>query len=279
MTIRNIILSASVMAGLVLSSFTAQAGEDLDRIKSEGILKVATDPNWPPQSFLNDQNEMDGFDVSVAREIAKRIGVKAEFVTPSWDIITAGRWNGRWDISVGSMTPTTKRGEVLDFPAVYYYTPASVAVHKDSPFKDVPDLNGSKMAAAISTTFELYLQKDLTIDAAGAPEFEYLITPGDYKSYQSANVALDDLRLGDGVRLNGVVDSLPALKAAIENNYPIRVLGDPLFYEPLAVAIDKGDAELNDKLAKIIKEMHSDGTLKKLSEKWYGTDYTSVIGN
>jgi len=51
-------------------------------------IMVATDANWPPQSFINDQNEMDGFDVDVAREIAKRMEVDIEFTTPSWDIIT-----------------------------------------------------------------------------------------------------------------------------------------------------------------------------------------------
>lgn len=277
MNIRKNLLTATVTMGLALSASATLAGEVLDRIMSEGILKVATDPNWAPQSFLNDNNEMDGFDVDVAREIAKRIGVDTEFVTPSWDIITAGNWNGRWHISVGSMTPTSSRGEVLNFPAVYYYTPASVAVHRDSPYKTVEDMSGTTMAAGISTTFELYLQKDLEIDAAGVPPFEYKITPGEYKSYKDGTAALDDLRLGDGVRLNGMVGSLPAIIAAIEADYPVRVLGDPVFYEPLAVAIDKGDKEFNDKIAGIVTDMSTDGTLKRLSEKWYGIDYTSAI--
>lgn len=96
------------------------AGEALDRVMSAGVLKVATSADWAPQSFINDDNKMDGFDVDVARELAKRLGVEVEFVTPSWDIITAGRWNGRWDLSVGSMTPTKSRAEVLAFPGVYY---------------------------------------------------------------------------------------------------------------------------------------------------------------
>src|SRR3546814_12551718 len=75
---------------------------------------------------------MEGFDVDGCKEIAKRLGAGLKIVTPSWDIITAGNWGGRWDMSVGSMTPTKKRAEVLDFPAVYYYTPAAFAVHKDS---------------------------------------------------------------------------------------------------------------------------------------------------
>ena len=269
----------TLAAALTAAAFTAGAslaGEALNRIKSENTLKVATDANWAPQSFLNDNNEMDGFDVDVARELAKRLGVEVEFVTPAWDIITAGNWNGRWDVSVGSMTPTKARTEVLDFPAVYYYTPAAAAVHKDSPAANLADLSGKKMGATTASVFELYLQHDLTIDAAGVPSFEYQIEPGELRSYKDSTAVMDDLRLGDGTRLDGMVGSLPALLNGIENNYPIKIVGDPVFYEPLAIAIDKGDAELSAKMAAIVAEMRADGTLSKLSEKWYGIDYTST---
>ncbi len=110
----------STLLTTCLSLTTVQAGEVLDSIMSTKLIKVATDSNWPPQSFINDKDKMDGFDVDVAREIAKRLGVDVEFVTPSWDLITAGSWNRRWDLHVGSMTPTQKRAEKLKFPAVYY---------------------------------------------------------------------------------------------------------------------------------------------------------------
>ena len=242
-----------------------------------GVLKVATDANWAPQSFINDNNEMDGFDVAVAREIATRLGVEVEYVTPSWDIITAGNWSGRWDMSVGSMTPTVARAEVLSFPEVYYYTPASIAVHADSPYQNVGDLNGEVVGATTASTFELYLQKDLTIDAEGVPSFEYKVTPGELRSYKDGTAALDDLRLGDGVRINAMVGSLPAILAAMESGYPVRVLGEPVFYEPLAVAIERGDAEFNGKVASIVREMKEDGTLSALSQEWYGIDYTTPV--
>ena len=162
----------AISAAIALSGTSTFADNALDRVMKNGVLKVATDANWAPQSFLNDNNEMDGFDVAVAREIATRLGVEVEFVTPSWDIITAGNWSGRWDMSVGSMTPTVSRAEVLSFPEVYYYTPASIAVHADSPYQNVGDLNGEVVGATTASTFELYLQKDLTIDAEGVPSFE-----------------------------------------------------------------------------------------------------------
>ena len=273
---RTLMAACVAAAAMGLTATSALAGDALDRVMANGVLKIATDAAWAPQSFVNDNNEMDGFDVDVGKEVAKRLGVKAEFVTPGWEIITAGNWVGRWDISVGSMTPTASRAKVLSFPAVYYYTPASFAVHTDSAAQDKTDLNGKKVGAVTGTTWEQYLQQDLVIEAEGAPTFEYDIKPGAIHSLQDASAVLDDLRLGDGKRIDGLLDALPSILAAIDNGYPFRVVGTPAFYEPLALAIDKGDPEFNDKLAGIIAEMQADGALTAISMKWYGTDYTST---
>jgi len=255
MKLTKSLLSAALIG--LLSISVVQAGDVLDSIMAKKKIMVATDANWPPQSFINDKNEMDGFDVDVAREIARRLGVEIEFITPSWDIITAGNWNGRWDMHVGSMTPTKARAEKLAFPAVYYYTPAAVGVHKNSSISSVAGLSGKKVGTGTGSTFELYLQGDLSIDAAGAPKFDYQISSPEIKSYETSTMALDDLRLGDGVRLDGVVSSLPVFLEAIESGYPIKVVGDPIFYEPLAVTIDLGDAELNNKLKDVISWMQA----------------------
>ena len=265
----------AVLIGL-LSVTSANAGDVLDKIMSSKTLKVATDANWPPQSFINADNVMDGFDVDVAREIAKRLGAEIEFITPSWDIITAGNWNGRWDMHVGSMTPTKQRAKILSFPAVYYYTPAAAAVHKSSKISTVSGLSGKNIGTGTGTTFELYLQKSLTMDAEGAPAFDFQIDDAVIKSYETSTIALDDLRLGDGVRLDGVISSLPTILEAIESGYPLKVVGSPIFYEPLAVTIDLGDNELNAKVASIVAAMRKDGVLSKISKKWYGVDYATV---
>jgi len=268
-------LIAAAIAASATTFSTAWAGEALDRVMAEGMLTVATDANWAPQSFLNDNNEMDGFDVDVAKEIAKRMGVDIEFVTPDWSIITAGNWAGRWDISVGSMTPTTARAEVLSFPGVYYFTPTSFAVHEDSPVQDKLELNGARICATTASTYELYLQQDLEIDAVGTPPFEYDVVPGEISSMKDTSTCLNDVRLGAGVRVDGVIGSLPALLAAKDAGFPIRVVGTPAFFEPLSVAIDKGDAEFDVKIAEIVAAMHADGTLSEMSIKWYGIDYSA----
>ena len=257
-----------------LATVPAQAGEVLDRVLAAKNLKVATDASWAPQSFMNDKNEMDGFDVDIAKEIGKHLGVSVEFVTPGWDIITAGNWQGRWDMHVGSMTPTKKRAEIFDFPAVYYYTPAAVAVHKDSKAEKLGDLNGMVIGATATSTFDAYANHDLTLDAAGAPSFTYEFKAGEVKSYANSTTAFDDLRLGDGTRLDAVVSSLPSILDAEKAGYPIKQLGKPVFFEPLAVAIEHGDKELGEKIAEAVEAMKADGTLSKLSVKWYGVDYT-----
>jgi polar amino acid transport system substrate-binding protein len=252
----------------------AGAGEVLERVTKTKILTMSSDPAYPPQSFLNDKNEFEGFDIEVGREIAKRLGAELKVVTPAWDVITAGNWGDRWDVSVGSMTPTSERTRVLDFPAIYYFTPASFAVHKDSKAQTIADLNGKVIGVCGGCTYEAYLKKDLKIDAEGVPPFDYKVEPKEVRAYDTDTNALDDLKLGDGKRLDAVMSALPTINEAIKNGYPLRVVGDPAFYEPLAVATDKGDAEFDAKIAEIVKAMHEDGTLSKLSQKWYGVDLT-----
>jgi len=251
----------------------SMAGEVYDDIVAKRLIKVATDANWPPQSFLNEDNKMEGFDVDVAREIARRMGVGIEFVTPSWDHIIIGDWNRRWDLHVGSMTPTEERAKKLVFPAVYYFTPASVAVHENSNLSAISQLNGKRIGTGANTTFERYLQKNLVIDSDAAPAFSYQIDNPQIQSYETSLLALDDLQLEPGQKLDAVIIAMPAIMQTIGEGYPIRIIGDPIFYEPLAVAIDTGDEALAQKLEDIIGWMHKDGTLSKISKKWYGVDY------
>lgn len=273
MTLKTL-TAAFLAAGLAASPAIAET--TLERVMTRGTLVMSTDPEYPPQSSLDANNEFVGFDIDVGREIAKRMGVEIEFVTPSWDVITAGNWGGRWDVSVGSMTPTAARAEVLDFPAIYYFTPATLAVHNDNAdITDVAAASGKLIGVGVATTYENYLKKDLEIDAEGVPSFEYRIDGAEIRTYDTDSLALDDLRLGDGVRLDAVATALPTVLEAIKNGYPIKTVGEPLFLEPLSVATDKGDPDFDAKIAEIVQAMHADGTLSALSEKWYGADLTS----
>jgi polar amino acid transport system substrate-binding protein len=253
----------------------------LASVQESGVLRVSTDPAYPPQSSLNENGEWEGFDIDVATEIAERLGVEVQWETPSWDVITAGNWAGRWDLSVGSMTVTPERAEVLHFTPAYYYTPASVAVHEDNTtITDTEtDLDGKTIGVCGGCTYDFYLQGTLKIPGE---EIKFVIDDPEIKTYNTDTSAIADLELGDGERLDAVMSATPTLEGAIENDKPIKLVGDPLYYEPLAAAIDKNAPEdpmpLVEAVSDIIKEMHADGTLSKFSEKWYGTDLTKKAG-
>ncbi|QFI69631.1 transporter substrate-binding domain-containing protein [Sinorhizobium alkalisoli] len=263
------------VAALALAT-AAQAGETLDRVMGKKAMVVATNSGWPPQSYLDDSNQLVGFDIDVSREIAKRLGVEVSFETPDWATLTGGRWQGRYDLGVGSVTPTKARAQVIDFAGVYYYSPYVYVLHKDSQAKSVADLNGKIIGVETATTSEDYIRRQLEIDAPGLPPVEYKVDPGEVRTFADSMLPFDDLRLGDGVRLDAVIAPEQTALNAIKNGYPLRVLdGEYAFKEPLVVIAEKVDADWTKKVGAIIGEMKEDGTLAALTTKWYGKDYSA----
>ena len=254
-------------------------GDLLDQVMTAGKLLVSTDPNYAPQSFLNDAGELDGFDVEVAKEVAERLGVELEFVTPDWDMITPGGWAARWDVSIGSMTPTDERSEVLWFTDPYYYTPAIIAVHKDNTdIQTVEDVSGKSVGLGTATTYESWFNGTLSIMGG---EIMYDPPPDvDVSPYSTDSEAIQDLALGDGVRLDAVMSAQPTIQAAIDSGVPLKYVGTPAFYEPLVFSLDKSRGpsdKMVDAFNEILAEMRSDGTLTDLSLKWYGVDITTLV--
>jgi polar amino acid transport system substrate-binding protein len=254
---------------------TTDATDDLlAQICDRGVLTVSTDAAYPPQSkYLPKEDKYVGFDIDVATEIADRLGVDIAWETPSWDVITAGSWNGRWDMSVGSMTPTNDRQEVLDFTEPYYFTPAVAMVHEDNTtVSDLStDLDGKNVGVCAGCTYEQYLDKSL--DIAGFT-FDFVIDDATIKGYDTDTTALQDLALGDGTRLDAAITSSTVAQGYVDEGNPVKVVGEPLFYEPLSVAIDKSSgldpASLVEAADQIVADMHEDGTLTEFSEEWFG---------
>ena len=262
--------TALAMAGM------AHAGTTLDRVMEKKAMVVATNSGWPPQSFLDDNNEMVGFDIDVSREIAKRLGVEVTFETPDWQTLTGGRWQGRYDLGVGSVTPTKARAQVIDFVGIYYYSPYVYVVHKDSEAKSVADLKGKIIGVETATTSEDFVRRQLEIDAPGLPPIEYKLEPGEIRTFADSMLPFDDLRLGPGVRLDSVIAPEQTAANAIKNGYPLRVIeGEYAFREPLVVIAEKVDPEWTAKVGGLIEEMKKDGTLATLTTKWYGKDYSA----
>ena len=285
-----------ILASLVLAACGAgatKADNLLDAIKQRGYILVSTDPNYEPQSFLNTEGkrasdtkcpsdalttaEMQGFDVDVAKAIGDDLGVETCFATPSWDAITAGNWADKWDVSVGSMTITTARQKILDFSVPYYYTPAVVAVRADSGIKDLAGLEGKALCAGTSTTYEQWLNHDMTglglPDSsiyAQAPNVTVVPLETDQECAQAIAAGREDFV--------GYVTSATVVDANIAAGFPVVKLGSPVYSEDLAAAFDKKSTLPSDTLRaevdKLFNAMHSDGRLTELSNKWFSADLT-----
>jgi polar amino acid transport system substrate-binding protein len=273
--------SGSTSAGICASVDTA-GSDALAEICKSGAIRVATDQKYKPQSWYDVKDgEWKGFDVDVAREVAARLGVSADINHQDWEVITAGSWNNRWDVNVGSMTDTIQREKLFEFTPSYYYTPAGIAVaSSNTSIQDLTtDLDGKKICVGVATTYEDYLKGTLVLGAS-APPFEFVIENPEIVTYTTDTDALDNLALGDGVRCDAAMTATPTIAQYVtDSGGKVRQVGDPLYYEPLSIAFDKNDpidnASLVQAVGKIVDDMHADGTLTSLSMQWYGVDLTT----
>ena len=249
----------------------------LARVREAGVLKVSTDANYAPQSEQKADGTWEGFDVDVANEIGERLGVEVQFETPSFDAVVAGSWSGRWDMSVGSVTITEERKDVLDFTQAYYYTPAQMAATEASGITSLDGFAGKKICVGSSTTYQFWLEGTLELSDAPEPaEPPEGAEPFPLGTDQDCAQAVQSGRTD----FEGFLTSSTTLKAAIDGDAPFVEVGEPVFYESLGVAFDKSDeahAELLAEVDRIVGEMHDDGTLTEFSEKWFdGLDLTKA---
>jgi polar amino acid transport system substrate-binding protein len=302
MQTRRIVYSLVITASLVMaacanatSAPTAAPSATglLADIQKRGYMLISNDPNYAPQSVLKKDGkrnagskcpadafttgEMEGFDVDVAAGVSKAIGVEPCFVTPDWDVITAGNWGGKWDVSIGSMTITTERQKALIFTAPYYFTPAQVAAAKDSGITSVADLAGKPVCVGTGTTYEQWLTGKLgipAIDIKTQPPAG--ITPVSLQTDQNCPQSIAAGRKD----FLAYVTSATVVDQNIKAGLPVVKVGAPVYIENLAIAIDKAHkldtTSLVQSLTNAINAMHADGTLTKLSMTWFGADLTQA---
>jgi len=260
----------------LLWSVAASGGETLDRINKQRVLVGAVDPSYPPFSFLNDKNQMDGFDIDIAKAVAARLGVKLRIETPSWEVVTAGHWRGRWDVCICSMTPDKQKAQVLDFVVAYYSSPAVlVTTAQNAALTTAPDISGKRIGVEQGSSYERFLQKDLLIPTPDGKPLTYFFDKVRIAPYGNEDLAFQDLSLGAGKRIDAVLSNYGTAKLRLDKMPgKFKIVGDPLYNEPNWVAVDKGDTEWKVLLGQIIGEFRKDGTLSRLSNKWLGKDIT-----
>ena len=273
--------SPSAAAGTVCEKAIA-AGEPattlLGKICAAGVIKIATDPAYPPYSELNAAGEYVGFDSDTARETAKRLGVTVEWVTPEWAAITAGSWAGRWDISIGSMTQTEDRAKVVDFLDPYFYESGYLIVPTESTATKVSDLAGKTICAGESTTHGTWVSGGFA-GSAVVDQFNEPPTGAVLKTYPTDHECIEAYLAGRTDDWDAMAQSREFIEAAIaESDGKLRFLNEEAnFAGRISFALDKSGPDTASAIVainEIIAAMHADGTLTKFAMSNLGRDVT-----
>jgi polar amino acid transport system substrate-binding protein len=259
MTTRRKILKAAISMSFAAVAGMAVTGvslaDELDTIKEKGVMRIAMSGAYPPFNFVNEQNEVVGFDPAIGTEIAKRMGLKTEIITTAWDGIIGGLLANKYDAIVGSMSITPERQKVVDFVGPYYTTKRAVFTKKDSGITSVSQLKDVTVGVTLGETHEEW-----------AREQGYTVKT--YKGLPELPLELQNGRVDVFI-----ADSIAAILAMKKNNYDFVMLPD-LETESVGagIAIRKGNPELASAMQKALDSMMEDGTYLEIANKWVGGD-------
>jgi ABC-type amino acid transport substrate-binding protein len=251
--------------GLLLASLAMVFGvsglafgaSGLERVKKAGKLVVAIDATYPPMESEGPDGKPVGFDIDFANELAKRLGVKAEFVVMGWDGILAGLQSKRYDVIISSMNITPDRQKQVDF--VEYVKMSQLFVAKKGTIvSSEKDLAGKVVAVQADTTSMEWLEKAKKDGVAIK----------DIKAFKLATDTFAAVKAGQAEVL--VTDEPVGKYYAKQDAATFQVTGRAMAPEPVGIAIRKADSDLTKEISKHVEAMKQDGTLKKVSEQWFG---------
>ena len=254
---------AASTADTAASSTAADATEnELDKVKAAGKLVIGVEGTYPPFTYHDDNGELTGLDVELGKALAEKLGVEAEFQEAAWDSLLIGIDTERFDTVINSVSITDERAEKYDFSDPYYYEARRVVVRSDDDSIQGPDdLNGKKIATNTTNAFIPWYEEH------GA-EVVGIDTSGE---------AIDLLLSG---RVDFVGTSVPVLNAYLDEHPDAKDKVKEAFVIPdsedtIAIPVRKGEPEFLDAVNAALAELREEGTLKEISEKYLGGDYTN----
>ncbi|MEG0377879.1 MAG: amino acid ABC transporter substrate-binding protein, partial [Eubacterium sp.] len=218
---------------------------------------MGLDDSFPPLGFRDEQNNIVGFDVDLATEVAKRMGMEPKMQVINWDTKELELDSGNIDVIWNGLTMTEERQKAMDFTKPYLKNDQVIVVKKDSGLTKKADLEGKNVGLQKgSSAYDAFQADDIHTKVANMNEY-----PENVSAFQ-------DLGIG---RIDAViVDSVVARYYISSEKADYVVLDESLSPELYGVGVKKGNTEMRDKIQKALDEMVADGTAAKISEKWFG---------
>ena len=257
---RNILVGSLGLALGVGLLGQAVAGEQLQKIKDAGAINVGLEGTYPPFSYVDESGKLAGFEVEFSEALAQKLGVKVKLQPTKWDGILAALESKRLDAVINQVTISEERKKKYDFSTPYTISGIQALTQKknEGKFKTAADLAGHKVGVGLGTNYEQWLKDN--------------VPKAIIKTYDDDPTKYQDLRVG---RIDAIlVDRLAAFELIKKTNNTLAVSGEPFSRQEAGVALRKGEPELLAAVNKAIEELRADGTLKKLSEKYFNADVT-----
>lgn len=244
---------------LLTPTASAQPADLLAKARASGVIRVANTQASPPWSMLDDKNQPAGYDVEVAKEVAKRIGVaKVEFVADLFKNFVEGLKAGKYELVMNDLTPTPEREKQVDFSIAYGLEDFRIFVRTaNNDIKALSDLKGKRVGVTAGTSNESWSRANL---------------PGsEIVTYDNGGLVFNDIAIG---RIDALISShFGGMRYATVNKLPIKEVGPILTYQLSAAAMPKNQPALREAVSKAIREMRADGTIDRLSNRWLGVSY------
>lgn len=240
-----------------------QANDSLQRIIDKGTIVLGLDDSFPPMGFRNENNEIVGFDIDVAKEVSKRLGVELVLQPISWTAKEQELKSYNIDCIWNGMSINEEREKAMCLSLPYLKNSMSFVIKKDSNINTLDDLKGKKIGVQSGSTAE-----------------EILTSSEIYKDIKELITYTENITAFMDMEINQVdcvfLDSVVANYYITTNNKQYIVLEEGLQNEEYAIGFRKQDKKLCNKVNEILLEMKKDGTLGEIATNWFGNDITII---
>lgn len=247
---------ASTPAATTQASPAAEKQNTLETVKASGKIRIGTEGTYPPFTFHDKSGKLVGFDVELAEEVAKRLGVEPQFTETKWDGMFAGLDAKRFDLVANEVSIRDDRKAKYDFSDPYIVSKAVLIVQKDNQdIKKLADLKGKKSGQSLTS--------NLT-DIAKANGANIVQTDGFNQAIDLLLSKRIDATINDGLSYLDLKKQKP--------NAPIKVVDETNDASQSGFLFNKNNKELVDAVNKALADIKKDGTYLKISEKYFGAD-------